>query len=101
MLNGHFYEDDNDWNTLYCEVDIVDNNKIHEILQYLNMHPGFMKTYFEYMTMAEAGDEKAKQLIEIIVPADHDIFLVINEILKMAVEGDAFAKQFILDDFKG
>lgn len=76
------------------------NDKVDETLLYLKTHPGFLKTYFQYIQLAQAGDVKAKQLVKTIVSANPDMFIMIDELLKMANEGDAYAKQIIIDNLK-
>lgn len=78
----------------------MENGEFSETLQYLKMHPGFLKTYIRYMQLAQAGDAKAKQLLNILVSSNRDMFIGINELLKKANEGDAYAKQAILDNLK-
>lgn len=73
---------------------------VNETLLYLREHPGFLRAYFEYIQLAQAGDEKAKLLIETIISENRDMFIVIDELLKMAGEGDAYAKQIIIDILK-
>jgi hypothetical protein len=76
----------------------MERDKVDETLLYLKTHPGFLKTYFRYIQLSQAGDVKAKQIMETIISANQDMFMVIDELLKMANEGDAYAKQIIIDN---
>ncbi len=71
-----------------------------QTLQYLKTHPGFLKTYFRYIQLAQGGAEDAKQLLSTLVSSNPDMFKDINDLLKMANEGDAYAKQMLLDHLK-
>lgn len=50
--------------------------------------------------MSQAGDAKAKELVNTLVSSNPDMFIVINKLLKMANEGDVYAKQVILDNLR-
>lgn len=78
----------------------MEKDKVNETLLYLKEHPGFLKTYFKYIQLAQEGDAKAKQLVETMISANRDMFIVIDELLKMANEGDANAKQIIIYNLK-
>jgi hypothetical protein len=78
----------------------MEKDIVNETLLYLKTHPGFLQTYFKYLQQAQAGDLKAKQLVETIVSTNQDMFIAIDELLKMANEGDAYAKQIIIENLK-
>ena len=75
-------------------------DKVSETLQYLKDNSGFLKKYFKYLQLAQGGDEKAKQIISALISTNPEMFTVINELLKMANDGDRYAKQMILDHMK-
>lgn len=78
----------------------MEKDIFNETLLYLETHPGFLRTYFEYIQLSQAGDVKAKQLLETIIATNQDMFVIINELLNMASTGNAYARQIIIDNLK-
>ena len=77
----------------------MDQRITEKVCLFLQNNPGFIKTYILTCQAVQNGDRKAKELIDTLLPDFLDVFLVINQLMTMASEGDENAKKLIFDDF--